>query len=66
MGRSVEESLNAVRDLTGLELAFFTGEPASGKVPFLGRSFWQAFIRGGYQGAAYFVDSLISNAGKKT
>ncbi|MCL2602131.1 MAG: ATP-grasp domain-containing protein [Treponema sp.] len=49
MGRSVPESLDAVRVLTGAEL------------PAAGRSFWRAFIRGGYQGAAYFVDCMRLN-----
>jgi len=46
MGRTVQESLDAVWALTGSNASF------------LGRSFWQALIRGGYQGAAYYIDSL--------
>jgi hypothetical protein len=49
-GRTVEESLMAVRELTGFPLAFDTN-PMS-----LGRGFWAALIRGGYQGALYYVD----------
>jgi hypothetical protein len=44
-----------------MELPIFEGNPADlpGKnIPFLGRSFWQALIRGGYQGAVYYIDSL--------
>jgi biotin carboxylase len=52
MGRSVGESLDAVREICGLAL------PLGGGEPLLGRSFWAAFIRGGYQGAAYFLDNL--------
>jgi biotin carboxylase len=52
LGRSVEESLDAVRELCGLALPLGAGEPL------LGRDFWSAFIRGGYQGAAYFLDNL--------
>jgi biotin carboxylase len=48
-GRSVEESLTAVRLITGLALSLST----SGD---LGRSFWLALIRGGYQGAVYYLD----------
>jgi hypothetical protein len=52
LGRSVEESLDAVRELCGLAL------PVGGGEPLLGWSFWSAFIRGGYQGAVYFLDNL--------
>jgi biotin carboxylase len=52
LGRSVAESLDAVRELCGLALPLGEGEPL------LGRDFWSAFIRGGYQGAAYFLDNL--------
>jgi biotin carboxylase len=55
MGRSVEESLAAVRFLTGLPLPAADLSQA-GNV--LGRSFWAALARGGYQGAAYLIDSL--------
>jgi biotin carboxylase len=51
-GRDIGESLNVVRELSGLALPLTGGHPA------LGRSFWSAFIRGGYQGAVYFIDNL--------
>jgi biotin carboxylase len=51
-GRRAAESLDLVRELSGLPLA--------GGAPLLGRSFWAAFVRGGYQGAVYFIDNLIS------
>ncbi|MDR2258414.1 MAG: ATP-grasp domain-containing protein [Treponema sp.] len=57
-GRTVKESLEAVRLLTGLSLP-----PAAGKSDnktILGRSFWAALIRGGYQGAAYLIDSGLA------
>jgi len=58
MGRTVDESLQAVRLLTGMELPIAqTGAQACGG-PVLGRAFWQALIRGGYQGAAYYIDTL--------
>ena len=60
MGRSIEECLCAVRLLTGMELP--PGNPngnlAEENTSVLGRSFWKAFIRGGYQGAVYYIDSL--------
>jgi biotin carboxylase len=49
-GRTVPESLEAVRAITGLSLAF------TEKPPVLGREFWEALVRGGYQGAAYRAD----------
>jgi biotin carboxylase len=52
VGRGVEESLDAVRALTGEALP--TAKAGSGAV--LGRGFWQAMIRGGYQGAAYYIE----------
>ncbi|MDR0759250.1 MAG: ATP-grasp domain-containing protein [Treponema sp.] len=51
-GRTVTESLMAVQELSGFPLAF----DANSGGPFLGRGFWAALIRGGYQGALYYVD----------
>jgi biotin carboxylase len=56
MGRNIEESLEAVRTLTGMKLPVVAD--STPKTVFLGRSFWRALIRGGYQGAAYYIDSL--------
>ncbi|GHV71692.1 hypothetical protein AGMMS49928_24660 [Spirochaetia bacterium] len=53
-GRSVEESLEAVRLLSGCPLPLNSAGTAV-----LGRRFWTALIRGGYQGALYIVDSVI-------
>lgn len=50
VGRSVAGSLDAVRALTGLPLPF-------ARDGVLGREFWAALIRGGYQGGAYILDS---------
>jgi biotin carboxylase len=55
-GRTVEESLETVRELTGCSLAF---AETSRETFFLGREFWAALIRGGYQGAAYLVDRFL-------
>jgi hypothetical protein len=59
VGRSIEESLGAVRAITGLDLPFAPKGSLSegGATTVLGRSFWQALIRGGYQGATYYIDS---------
>jgi len=61
MGRSIEESLDAVRTITGLNLPFAPKGSLSegGAAPVLGRSFWQVLIRGGYQGAVYYIDSTF-------
>jgi biotin carboxylase len=53
-GRTVGESLEAVRALTGLPLPI-RASPEPGR---LGRAFWAALIRGGYQGGTYAVDRL--------
>ncbi|MDR0585974.1 MAG: ATP-grasp domain-containing protein [Treponema sp.] len=52
MGRTVGESLAAVELLTGLKLKVDRNSAA------LGRGFWAALIRSGYQGAAYYIDRL--------
>ena len=62
-GRSVEESLDAVRALTGLSLPAASPDKA-GTGGLLGRRFWAALIRGGYQGAAYIAD--LSRGGSDT
>jgi hypothetical protein len=50
----VEESLRIVRDLTG-------AGPDDGRADMvLGKSFWKALFRGGYQAAAYLVDSAAA------
>ena len=62
MGRTVGESLRVVQELTGLslpEIATQTGKNSDNKGSVLGRSFWAAFVRGGYQGAVYYIDRLI-------
>jgi biotin carboxylase len=65
-GRGVAESLEAVRELSGLPLAEFHAESAvknpessdNNRNNFLGRPFWWALVRGGYQGALYYIDKL--------
>ncbi|MDR1308224.1 MAG: ATP-grasp domain-containing protein [Treponema sp.] len=69
-GRTVAETLDAVRELTALALPEYTGVfPAGGSGEegspspgrrILGREFWRALIRGGYQGAVYYVDCLFA------
>ena len=57
-GRSIAESLQAVRELTGLLLPE-SPESTDNSYTLLGRSFWAALIRGGYQGAVYYIDQLM-------
>ncbi|MDR2210274.1 MAG: ATP-grasp domain-containing protein [Spirochaetaceae bacterium] len=52
MGRSPGETLGAIQTLTGL---------APETLP-LGRGFWTALIRGGYQGGAYYIDRLMGDS----
>ena len=61
MGRTVKESLDAVRLITSLGLPLASKESMA-EVAVLGRSFWQALIRGGYQGAVYYIDSITKGA----
>jgi hypothetical protein len=68
-GRSVAESLEAVRELSGFQLTEFSIENAkkhpessdNNRSNFLGRPFWSALVRGGYQGALYYIDKLTSD-----
>jgi biotin carboxylase len=63
VGRTVQESLTAVRRISGYDLPLV--EPSeSGERPRLGRKFWSALIRGGYQGALYLLDSLASDGAR--
>jgi len=59
VGRTVAESLQAVQELTGLSLTEIPIEnlKSSDNIgSFLGKSFWAALVRGGYQGAVYYID----------
>jgi len=58
MGRTPSETLEIVRSMTGLPLPFASPEEPDGTV--LGREFWIAMIRGGYQGAVYYIDKLLA------
>jgi biotin carboxylase len=55
VGRGVMETLDLVRELSGLSLPLRAGDAG------LGRGFWSAFVRGGYQGAVYFLDNLTND-----
>jgi hypothetical protein len=66
MGRTIDESLEAVHLLISFppslrRLLLPAGKKNADNVVLLGRSFWKAFIRGGYQGAVYFIENLGKN-----
>ncbi len=52
-GRTLKESVDGLCSLTGASVGI------EGDIV-LGRVFWQALFRGGYQGAAYVVDTLLA------
>jgi hypothetical protein len=59
VGRTVAESLQLVRELTGLSLPEIPVEnlKSSDNIgSFLGKPFWAALVRGGFQGAVYYID----------
>jgi len=66
VGRNVADSLEAVRELTGLLLPEFHAENTvkppefsdNNRNNFLGKQFWSALVRGGYQGAVYYIDKI--------
>jgi biotin carboxylase len=69
VGRSVAESLGAVRELTGFSLTEIPVKNRSessdnDNYNCLGRSFWTALVRGGYQGAVYYIDRLANLRGE--
>jgi hypothetical protein len=55
-GRTAEECLEAVRKLTGFSLPV-TAKNADNMIQ-AGKPFWEALIRGSYQGAVYYIDNL--------
>ena len=64
VGRTVEESLEAAQKLTGIALETAAGDDSGcmEQDAFVaGKSFWKALIRGGYQGAVYYIDKLCNN-----
>jgi hypothetical protein len=71
VGRTVAESLRAVQEIAGVSLQeisinciekyYVECEESSDNVSsFLGRQFWSSLVRGGYQGAIYYLDKLIT------
>jgi hypothetical protein len=63
-GRTPSESLEAIRIITALPLPILD-RGAQKASPVLGRTFWRALIRGGYQGAVYYLDSLLKPGAKR-
>jgi hypothetical protein len=62
-GRTPQESLEAIRIITALPLPIMDmGAQTASLV--LGRPFWRSLVRGGYQGALYYLDTFVK-PGKK-
>lgn len=58
VGRGVRDSIRAAEAVLGSSLRFVDSlDAGSSGEPVLGAEFWRAFARGGYQGAAYVVDT---------
>lgn len=65
VGRTVPETLSLIRRLVGSELPLLKSPGAEIDALVLGRRFWEAVVRGGHQGGAYLVDSLIRTVPEK-
>ncbi len=50
LGRSLTDTLELIQEKTGIHAAFVQGN--------LGKQFWIALLRGGYQGALWYIDTL--------
>jgi biotin carboxylase len=60
-GRTAAESIAVVRQLTGFALPLAeTGDTAQTGAVVLAKTFWTALVRGGYQGAAYYIEKLYT------
>jgi hypothetical protein len=57
-GRTPRETLEAIRLLTALPLPIMDMTTQTAPLV-LGRPFWRSLIRGGYQGAVYYLDTLL-------
>ena len=57
-GRTVPETLEAIRRIVGAELPVAEGTADGDREPLLGRRFWETLVRGGYQACVYLLDSL--------
>jgi biotin carboxylase len=64
VGRTPLESLEALRIITALPLPIMDRHTEKAPVV-LGRAFWRSLIRGGYQGAAYYLDTILQLSKKR-
>lgn len=60
-GRSIQEGLEAVQHILDTRLESTTEIPEDHGLCVLGRGFWKALVRGGYQAAAYYLESFCLN-----
>jgi len=58
-GRTIRESLDIVERWTRIQPDDGNADSGGADI-ILGRTFWKALFRGGYQGAAYVVDSILA------
>jgi biotin carboxylase len=63
-GRAPRETLEAIRIITGLPLPIMDKDQQQAPIV-LGRPFWRSLIRGGYQGAVYYLDTLLQLSEKR-
>jgi hypothetical protein len=63
-GRTLRETLEAIRIITGLPLPIMEMDQQKASET-LGRAFWRSLIRGGYQGAVYYLDTLLQSSEKR-
>jgi hypothetical protein len=63
-GRTPRETLEAIRIITGLPLPIMDKDKQQAP-EVLGRPFWRSLIRGGYQGAVYYLDTLLQSSEKR-
>jgi biotin carboxylase len=63
-GRTPRETLEAIRIISGLPLPIMEGNNEAAPV-ILGRPFWRSLVRGGYQGAVYYLDTLLQSSEKR-
>jgi biotin carboxylase len=63
-GRPPLESLDAIRVITALPLPIMDRHREKAPVV-LGRAFWRSLIRGGYQGALYYLDTVFNLSEKR-
>jgi biotin carboxylase len=60
VGRNLHQTFSAIEQVSGFSLEILKDADLHVNQKFFGREFWQSLIRGGYQGAVYSIDTLLS------